>query len=76
MSEAEVYAMVDYLGDVGERLNKADPTALQQLYESLRLEMTYDDASLAVDVTIRPASRDKAGVRGRFCTLTVQPGSR
>jgi hypothetical protein len=56
--------MIDALGDVGEALNRADPTLLEKLYEALRLEMVYDSDSRIVEVTIRPAGRGSARVRG------------
>jgi hypothetical protein len=64
LTAAEVHAMIDYLGDVGRALNQADPARLQDLYEALRLEMIYDAEARTVDVTIRPAGRGSAGVRG------------
>lgn len=51
LTEAEVYAMIDYLGDVGHALNRADPSRLRDLYEALLLEMTYDAQARAADVT-------------------------
>jgi hypothetical protein len=50
LTEAEVYAIIDYLSDVGHALNKADPSRLHDLYETLRLELTYD-------AQIRPRAR-------------------
>jgi hypothetical protein len=64
LNEAEIRAMVDYLGDVGASLNGADPAKLETLYEALRLEMVYDAEQRAVDVVIRPARRGSARVRG------------
>lgn len=60
----EVRAMIDGLGDVGEALNRADPPLLEKLYEALRLEMVYNSDSRIVEVTIRPAGRGSARVRG------------
>ena len=54
LSDAEVYAMIDALGDVGHGLNRANPTRLQKIYENLRLEMIYDPEIKAVDAAIRP----------------------
>jgi hypothetical protein len=54
LSESEVYAMVDSLGDVGASLNGADPARMQRIYKSLRLEMVYDNDDRAVDVVIKP----------------------
>jgi hypothetical protein len=56
--------MIDSVGDVGHALNRADPTRLQELYEALRLEMIYDADTRTVDVTIQPARRGSARVRG------------
>ena len=56
--------MIDYLGDVGHALNRTDPARLEQLYEALRLELTYDAEARAVDVTIRPTRRGSERVRG------------
>ena len=64
LSDAEVYAMIDSLGDIGPALNRAEPARLQQLYEALRLEMIYDPDTRTVDVTIQPARRGSARVRG------------
>ncbi|WP_158890886.1 recombinase family protein [Amycolatopsis anabasis] len=64
LGRAEVFAMIDSLGDVGCALKHAEPAKLQELYEALRLEMVYDAENRAVDVTIQPARRVSAGVRG------------
>jgi DNA invertase Pin-like site-specific DNA recombinase len=63
ISRAEVYAMIDYLGDVGAALESGDPAELQKLYERLRLEMTYHADEKAMDAEIR-LGRDSARVRG------------
>ena len=54
LTDAEVYAMVDALGDVGASLNRANPDRMRKIYDNLRLEMIYDHSERAVDVTIRP----------------------
>jgi hypothetical protein len=61
LSEAEIYAMVDSLGDIG-----ADPARMQKIYKSLRLEMVYDNDDRAVDVVIKPFG-GYWGVRGASC---------
>lgn len=61
---AEVHAMVDYLGDVGAAMDRANPVEFQELYEALRLELVFDHEAKAVDVTVRPAGRGSARVRG------------
>ncbi|GLY71251.1 hypothetical protein [Amycolatopsis taiwanensis] len=68
---AEIYARIDSLSDRGRPLNSASPEKLQDFYEELDLEMTYQAEERAVDVTIRPTRRVSAGVRGRSCTLTT-----
>ena len=60
----DVKAMVDTLGDIGEALNRAEPTILGSLYEARRLEAVYDADDRVVRVTIRPAHVACACVRG------------
>lgn len=69
---AEVYAMFDSLGEVKQKLSRADPTQLEDLYDKLRLEMIYDAKARAVDITIQPTRRGNKCVRGRSCTLTTR----
>jgi hypothetical protein len=73
LTEADIYAMIDYLGDVGHALNQADPAQLEELYAALRLDMTYDAEARAVDVTIRPGRRGNARVRGPTQPLRPHP---
>jgi hypothetical protein len=54
LESAEMYAMIDSLGDMGRELNRAEPEKLQKLYEALDLEMVYQHEKRAVDVSIRP----------------------
>jgi hypothetical protein len=61
---AEVYAMIDSLGDVGATLADARPTALNRLYKELNVSAVYQPDERAVDVTARPRV-DSACVRGR-----------
>ena len=57
--------MINSIGDVSEALTGADPQSLTTLYEVLRLQMLYDPASRAVDVTVQPRERvNSARVRG------------
>jgi hypothetical protein len=56
--------MIDSLGDVKHALNLADPARLQELYEALRLGMTYNPDTRTVDVTIQPTRRGSERVRG------------
>ena len=55
LTDAEVYAMVDSLGDVGAALNRANPDRIRKTYNSLRLEMVYDHEERAVDVIVKPS---------------------
>ena len=54
LTDAEIYAMVDSLGDVGAALNRANPDRMCRIYDSLRLEMVYDRDERAVDVAVKP----------------------
>ena len=63
-SHADIATMIDELGDVGHALNRADPAGLEELYSTLKLEMVYDASAKTVNVTIRPANRGSARVRG------------
>lgn len=42
LTDAEVHAMIDSLGDVGEALNDAKPEKVEKLYKALRLETTHN----------------------------------
>jgi hypothetical protein len=55
--------MIDYLGDVGSALKRADPASLEKLYESQRLEVIYHPEERIAAVTIRPG-RGSERVRG------------
>lgn len=72
ITEAEVQARLDSLGDIGTALNGAKPDKLAELYAALGLEMTYDPDSRLVDVAATPGRRVSARVGGRSCTLTVR----
>lgn len=61
---AEVYAMIDSLGDVTRVLHRAELDELAGLYAALRLEMIYHHEERAVDVRIQPIRRDSECDRG------------
>jgi DNA invertase Pin-like site-specific DNA recombinase len=63
LSDAEIHAMIDSLGDVGAALTQAKPTSLSRLYQQLRLQLRYDPQGQAVLVTAQPRV-DSARVRG------------
>jgi hypothetical protein len=60
---AEVYAMIDSLGDVGATLAEAKPTAPNRLYRELNVNAIYLPEERAVDVPAGPRV-DIARVRG------------
>ncbi|WP_231961059.1 recombinase family protein [Amycolatopsis thermoflava] len=65
VTDAEVYAMIDSLGDVGRKLAKARTDSLAGLYEALNLAVRYDHDSQAAQVTIQPVIRvNSVRVRG------------
>ena len=64
MSSEDIYALIKSLGEIAPLLNHADPALLAQLYEALRLEMTYNAEAKTVSVTIRPMRRASERVRG------------
>ncbi len=63
LTDADVYAMRDSLGDIGQALNGADQSRLEELYAALRLDMVYEPEARTVDVEIRPGRGSKC-VRG------------
>ena len=70
LGRADVEAMIDYLGDVGSALKRADPASLEKLYGSLRLEVIYYPEERTAAETIRPG-RGSERVRGGTCTLAT-----
>jgi hypothetical protein len=52
LGEAEVYVMVDSLGDVGVALNDSRPEQLADLYAAVDLHVRYHAAENAADVTV------------------------
>jgi hypothetical protein len=70
LSESEVYAMVDSLGDIGASLNRADAARMQKIYKSLHLELIYDndERDRCGDQALRGATGD---VRGATCALAI-----
>ena len=75
LTQADITTLIDDLGDVGQALNRADPAGLEDLYATLRLEMVYNADTKTVDVTIRPAGRGSARVRGGTRPLRTRPQS-
>ena len=54
LSDAEVYAMVDSLGNVGAALKDAKTESLVRLYESPGLDLNYEPHARIVEATISP----------------------
>ncbi|MFD2489335.1 recombinase family protein [Amycolatopsis jiangsuensis] len=51
---AEVYAMLDSLGDVARHLNSRNPDRIMQVYRDLGLQVVYNNKKEAVVVTASP----------------------
>lgn len=49
ISRAEVYALIDYHGDVGAAPKREDPAELQRLYEGLELELIYQQEAKVIE---------------------------
>lgn len=63
--DADLYAMIDDLGDVGAKLKVAKPESLGDLYQRLDLQISYSHKSREADVSINLAACvDNAYVRG------------
>ncbi len=65
LTEAEVYVMIDSLGDVGAALSDTKPESLSSLYTAVGLQVRYEPEAHVAEVTIQPAGRvNSACVRG------------
>jgi hypothetical protein len=65
LTDAEVYAMIDSLGDVGAALSDAREDSLANLYTGIDLQVRYESAVNTADVSIRMGRRvNSADVRG------------
>ena len=56
--------MVGALGDIGQAINRTEPTMLGSLYAALLVDAVHDADVHVVTVTIRPAHVAKTCVRG------------
>ncbi|WP_233223135.1 recombinase family protein [Amycolatopsis sp. BJA-103] len=63
VTDGEIYAMIDSLGDVGAMLADAKPAGLARLYQRLNLELRYEPKELAIYAMTSPGV-DTACVRG------------
>ncbi|WP_445184016.1 hypothetical protein ACTXG6_37270 [Pseudonocardia sp. Cha107L01] len=75
LTGAEVYAMIDSLGNVGAALSEAKRDSLANLYTGINLQVLYEPREKAADVSVRLGRRvNSAGVRGGSCALTTRLG--
>jgi hypothetical protein len=75
LTGAEVYAMIDSLGNVGAALSEAKRDSLANLYTGINLQVLYEPREKAADVSVRLGRRvNSAGVRGWSCALTTRLG--
>jgi DNA invertase Pin-like site-specific DNA recombinase len=74
LTDAEVYAMIDSLGDVGAALSDAKPNSLTSLYGGIDLHVRYDPTENSAELTIGLGTRvNNAGVRGGTRPLRTRP---
>ncbi|MCG8918595.1 hypothetical protein L6E12_22695 [Actinokineospora sp. PR83] len=71
LDRAEVYAMIDSLGDVGATLADAKPAGLVRLYRAVDLHLRYKPKEQPVYATACPGV-DSACVRGRTQALSLR----
>jgi hypothetical protein len=71
LTDAEIYAMIDSLGDVGAALSNARSGSLSRLYQRLGVRMRYEPQEQAVFVTAETRV-DSACVRGAARTASTR----
>lgn len=54
LAEADIYAMINDLGDVGAALSDAGEESRSKLYRELRLDLRYQPQERAVQAPTRP----------------------
>ncbi|WP_219905261.1 DUF3131 domain-containing protein [Actinopolyspora mortivallis] len=65
LSEAEIHARIDSLGEIGPALANTSPDKLANLYTAVSLQIRYQPDDHAADVTIEPVGRvNSKGVGG------------
>lgn len=57
LSEAEIHARIDSLGEIGPALANASPENLANLYTAIALQVRYQPDAHTADVTIEPVGR-------------------
>ena len=71
LDRADVFAMIDALGDIGTVIKDARSASLTRLYAELRIKLQFDPVERVVGATAKPRVVS-AGVRGRSCALTTR----
>ena len=74
LTDAEIHAMIDSLGDVGAALKQGKPDRLAGLYPAVDLQVHYQHEDRAPAIKIHPARIRviKARVRGPSCALSTR----
>jgi DNA invertase Pin-like site-specific DNA recombinase len=73
ITEAEIYAMIDSLGDVGAALNSSKPESLAELYKATDLQVCYEPETSTAEVSIRVNSACvRGGTTTRPCSIPAQ----
>jgi DNA invertase Pin-like site-specific DNA recombinase len=79
ITEAEVYAMIDSLGDVGAALKQGSPESLTRLYRAIDLELRYEPGERAVVASVSPrvvSVRVPKGTHLEPCPRAIRPRKR
>ncbi len=75
VTDAEMYAMIDSLGDIGAALNSRKPAGLTTIYQDLGLELRYEPGQQAVYASTSPrvvSVRVRGGTPTRPCGIPAQ----
>lgn len=73
---ADVFDVIEALGEIGQALSKADPGNLARVYAALRVQVWYEPEARAAEVTIQPVTRvNSVRVRGglRHDSVAILP---
>lgn len=71
IGRAEVYALIDSLGDIGTKLRRGSPDKISQLYHDLGVELLFHPEDRVVDVTTKPRVVSACD-RGPSCALSTR----
>jgi len=78
LTNVEVHAMIDSLGDVGAALLGADPENLERLYGMLRLELLYHPLERTVDARLAPrvvSACVRGGIEHSYVAFPLKAGA-